>query len=237
MTRRIILNFAMTDKNIFKSVLTISLFLTTCFCGMLNIAQDKSASVSAHYVLPDFENGTVKMKNGQILEVKMDYNMLSEEMIFEKEGTRLAMDKIETIDTVYLASRKFIPYEKYFLELLLEDRISLFIRHKRNILQAGSPAGYGGTTETGAAHSISYLAGSGNLYKLQLPSDYHVTDASQFWIKKDSTFFRIGTERQILDIFPEKSKEIKQFIRQNKINFRKEKDVTTLINKCNELLL
>jgi len=177
------------------------------------------------------------MRDGHTEEAIVNYNMITEEMIFEKGGTRLAMDKIETIDTVYLGSRKFVPYEKYFLEILLENQVSLFIRHKLNILQSGSPAGYGGTTETGAAHSISYLVGSGSLYKLQLPSEYHLTDASQFWIKKDDSFFRIGTERQILDIFPEKSKEIKQFIRQNKINLRKEKDVITLINKCNQLLL
>ena len=227
----------MIKKTIFKSVLTISLFITSCFYGIINYAQDKSESISTHYVLPEFEKGIVLMKDGHTVEAIVDYNMISEEMIFEKGGTRLAMDKIETIDTVYLGSRKFVPYEKYFLEILLEDQVSLFIRHKLNILQSGSPAGYGGTTETGAAHSISYLVGSGSLYKLQLPSEYHLTDASQFWIKKDSSFFRIGTERQILDIFPEKSKEIKQFIRQNKINLRKEKDVITLINKCNQLLL
>jgi hypothetical protein len=227
----------MNKKYLFKSFLAISLFITTCFCGIPNNAQDKSEPISTHYVLPEFEKGIVRMKDGHTEEAIVDYNMISEEMIFEKGGKRLAMDKIENIDTVYLGSRKFIPYEKYFLQVLLEDRVSLFIRHKRNILQSGSPAGYGGTTETGAAHSISYLVGSGNLYKLQLPSDYHLTDASQFWIKKDSTFFRIGTERQFLDIFPEKSKEIKQYLRQNKINLRKEKDVTSLINKCNELLL
>ena len=200
-------------------------------------SRDKSESISTHYVFPEFQKGTVIMKNGHDEEAMIDYNMISEEMIFEKGGTRLAMDRIETIDTVYLGSRKFVPYEKYFLEILLEDQVSLYIRHKLNILQSGSPAGYGGTTETGAAHSISYLVGSGSLYKLQLPSEYNLTDASQFWIKKESSFFRIGTERQILDIFPGKSKEIKQFIRQNKINFRKEKDVTVLIKKCNELLL
>jgi len=227
----------MIKKTIFKSVLTISLFITTCFCGIPNYAQDKSESISTHYVLPEFEKRIVRMRDGHTEEAIVNYNMITEEMIFEKGGTRLAMDKIETIDTVYLGSRKFVPYEKYFLEILLENQVSLFIRHKLNILQSGSPAGYGGTTETGAAHSISYLVGSGSLYKLQLPSEYHLTDASQFWIKKDDSFFRIGTERQILDIFPEKSKEIKQFIRQNKINLRKEKDVITLINKCNQLLL
>jgi len=227
----------MIKKTLFKSVLTIGLFITTSLYGIPNCAQSKSEPISTHYVLPEFEKGIVRMKNGHTEEAIVNYNMISEEMIFEKGTTRLAMDKIETIDTVYLGSRKFVPFEKYFLEILLEDRVSLFIRHKLNILQSGSPAGYGGTTETGAAHSISYLVGSGSLYKLQLPSEYHLTDASQFWIKKESSFFRIGTERQILDIFPEKSKEIKQFMRQNKINLRKEKDMITLINKCNELLL
>lgn len=198
--------------------------------------QDKTESLTTHYVLPAFVQGSVLLKTGQKEAAIMDYNMLSEEMIFEKGGTRLAIDKIETIDTVYLAGKKFVPHEKFFFEVLVNDNISLFIRHKCNLLPAGSPSGYGGKSETSASTSISMLAGSGSLYKLKLPVEYHVTDASQFWIEMNNLIFRISSERQLIKTFPEISKEINQFIKLNRLDIRKEKDITAVIVKCNELL-
>jgi hypothetical protein len=223
-----------TDLN--KSILTFSLLLIISICEMPVNAQDKPEAVSAHYLLPDFVKGSVKMKNGNTQQAIVNYNMLTEEMIFEKGDVKLALDKLETIDTVYLGSRKFIPHEKVFFELLVKDRISLFVEHKCNLMPAGKPAGYGGTSETSATTSVSVLMTSGNIYKLKLPEGYRVTDDTQFWIIKGGSYFRIGSERQFLKIFPEKSQEIELFIKQNKLNIRKMEDLTILISKCNELL-
>jgi hypothetical protein len=221
---------------LYKSILAFPLLLLTSLCEMPINAQDKSEAISPHYLLPDFVKGSVKMKNGNTQQAIMNYNMLTEEMIFEKGDTKLAMDKLETVDTVYLGSRKFIPHEKVFYELLVMDQISLFVQHKCNLMPAGKPAGYGGTSETSATTSVSVLMTSGNIYKLKLPEGYRVTDDTQFWITKGGSAFRIGSERQFLKIFPEKSKEIELFIKQNKLNMRKMEDLTVLIAKCNELL-
>ena len=225
----------MSKINLSGSALIFILFLTYCFSEIHVSAQDKSESVSPHYVLPDFVKGSVKMKNGKTIGVIMNYNKVSEEMIFEKDGQRLAMDNLQTIDTVFLGSRKFVPYEKVFHEVLVNDRISLSVQHKCNLLPPGKPAGYGGTSETSATSSISVLVSSGMLYKLELPREYRVSDASQFWIIKDKLPVRIAGERQFLKIFPEKLKELEEYIKQNKLNIRKQEDLIMLIGKCNDL--
>jgi len=226
----------MNRRFLHVTLFTICLLLAAfCFHASPVCAQDKSESVSPHYVLPDFVNGSVKMKNGKTIGAIVNYNKVSEEMIFEKEGQRLAMDNLQTIDTVFLGSRKFVPYEKVFHEVLVNDRISLSIQHKCNLLPAGKPAGYGGTSETSATSTISVLVSSGMLYKLELPREYRVSDASQFWIIKDKLPVRIAGERQILKIFPEKLKELEEYIKQNKLNIRKQEDLIKLIGKCNDL--
>jgi hypothetical protein len=220
-----------------KTLLLITFLLLTIYFTDTPIqAQNETEPISTHYVFPDFVIGSVKMKYGLTEEAVMDYNMLTEEMIFEKNGGRLAMDKLDKIDTVYIESRKFIPHDKVFYEVLVNDRVALFIQHKCNLLPAGSPAGYGGTSETSATTSLSMLINSGSMYKLKLPSEYHVTDASQFWIRRDNTFYKANSNSQILKIFPEKSKEIKQFIKQNNLNIKNTEDLITLVNKCNELI-
>jgi hypothetical protein len=226
----------MNRSNSLKLFLLLALFLSPFSCDIIVKAQGKSESAALHYVLPDFVKGTVKMKNGATETAIMNYNMITEEMIFEKGDTRLAMVNIETIDTVYLDSRKFIPHEKVFYEVLIRNSISLFKRHRCNLMKAGAPAAYGGTSETSATTSISVLISSGSMYKLELPSEYRVRDASQYLITINGAESRIAGERQFLKLFPDKSEELAGYIRQNKLDIRKEEDLKILINKCNELL-
>jgi hypothetical protein len=189
---------------------------------------------TTHYVLPSFVTGSVKMKDGRTEIAKMDYNKLTQEMIFEKNGVMLALDSLEAIDTVTLESRVFVPHDKIFYEVLVKGPVSLFIDHKCNLLSAGNPSGYGGTSETGASRNLSSLTNSGRAYHLRLPSDYHVTDASMFWIRSKNEFYKANTASQIIKVFPEKSKEIKQFIKDKKLNLKETIDLVTLIVKCNE---
>lgn len=226
----------MKGKYLFKSILMAALILAACTYDMPISAQDNSENVSRHYVLPEFVKGSVLMKSGKAGDAVINYNKVTEEMIFEKGGTRMAMTNLETIDTVYLGSMKFVPHEKVFYEVLINDNISLFKKHKCNLLQSGSPAGYGGTSETSATTSISILVGSGSMYKLELPKEYRVKDASQFRIIMDSSESIITSQKQFLKIFPQKSEELEQFIKQNKLDVRKQEDLIILINKCNELL-
>lgn len=225
----------MNRFNSVKLILLSALFLFPFLFNITVKAQGKSESAPLHYVLPDFVKGIVKMKSGATETAMMNYNMITEEMIFEKGGTRLAMANIETIDTVYLDSGKFIPHEKVFYEVLIKNNISLFKRHRCNLMKAGAPAAYGGTSETSATSSISVLISSGSMYKLELPSEYRVRDASQYLITINGVESRIAGERQFLKLFPDKSEELSVYIKQNKLDIRNEKNLKILIIKCNEL--
>jgi hypothetical protein len=103
------------------------------------------------------------------------------------------------------------------------------------LVAAGKPAGYGGTSETSATSSFQCWSAQGCCTKLELPREYRVSDASQFWITKDKLPVRMAGERQILKIFPEKLKELEEYIKQNKLNIRKQEDLIRLIGKCNDL--
>jgi hypothetical protein len=213
----------------------MSLFLLIPYLsGNQLLAQSDTANFVSHYVLPAFVKGTVKMKDGRSEVAIMDYNKLTEEMIFDKDGTRLALDSLEKIDTVYLDAHTFVPNDKIFYEVLVKGRVSLFEQNKCNLLAAGYPAGYGTTSETGASRSVSMLTNSGRAYMLHLPRDYHVTDASQFWIRKGGNYHKANNASQIIKVFPEKSKEIRQFIKVNNLDLENPADVVKLIVKCNE---
>ncbi len=191
---------------------------------------------TAIYVNTEFEMGKVKLKNGRTETALMDYNTVSQEMIFYKNGAMLALDSLQNIDTVYIGQRIFIPYEKVFYELLVKGPVSLFVQHKNNAVAGGTPSGYGGSTETGATSNYASLTNSVHNYKLKLPDKYHLINATLFWVRWNNKFHKANSSPQIKKIFPEKAKEIKQFINQNNIDTKKNEDLVKLIVKCNELV-
>jgi hypothetical protein len=218
----------------------VVLFFTVIFFSSFSAesvikAQNSVEPTESHYVFPKFLKGTVKMKNGHRESKVMNYNMITEEMVYDKDGVMMAIDRLGTIDTVYFETRKFVPVEKVFYEELIKAPISLYLQHKNNLIPPGNSVGYGGTSQTASTTSLTSLTTSGTIYKLQLPSDYQVSNISQFWIRKEDKLYKASGERQVLKIFPEKAKEIKEFISQNKLNVKKTDDLITLVKKCNEL--
>ena len=218
-----------------KTTLYPALFIILIFLLFyLTDNKIKAQNDTTSYVFGEFVKGSVKMKDGHTEVALMNYNMLTEEMIFYKNGVKLALDSLEQIDTVYLESRIFVPRKKVFFELLVKGPVSLFVQHKSNPLAAGNPSGYGGKTETGASKNMTSLTNSVRTYKLTLPNDFYITDATQFWISRKGKFYQANSSSQIRKVFPEKSQEIKQFIKENKLDIKNIKDLVTLIVKCNE---
>lgn len=206
-----------------------------CFSLQLN-AQKDSEKHPAHYIYPTFTKGSVIMKGGNTKQSVLNYNTVTQEMIFEQSGKRLAMDKLETIDTVIIHNRKFIPVGKVFYEVVLVAPISLFIQHKSDITSEGKSIGYGTKKQTTSSTSYSKLIATDGLYSLELPDDFYVSNTSINWVQKDEYMIKFVTKRQFLKIFPEQEDELKQYIKENKITMKVREDLIKLVNYCNKLV-
>ena len=101
-------------------ILIFSLSFITLF------SQEKNTELS-HYLLPEFTQGTILMKNGIKNEALLNYNASTEEMIFSDKGTMLAIGDTElgSIDTVFIRGRKFIILNNKFIELIYSSKCDL----------------------------------------------------------------------------------------------------------------
>jgi len=201
--------------------------------------QAKSQSTSdgsrPQFLFTGFSSGKVKMKNGSFQSMLLNYNTVSEKMVYEKENNLYDMINTEMYDTIFLQKSKFVPVGKVFHEVLYVDTISLFIQHKGILEPPGKPAGYGGPSQVSNTKIRSSVELSMGYWNLDLPKDYIVKADPVFWIRKDNNMFSFTTERQFLKIFPDKEEEYKQYIKQNKIKFDRLSNVVRLIEHCNEL--
>ena len=214
---------------------TLVLISILCAITIQSMAQTKSSGNLPQYLFPGFTKGLVKMKAGKNYDAVLNYNMVTENMVMEKDGTLLDLTNMAAVDTIILQYRRFVPFNEVFYEVLVNNSISFFIQHKCDLVSAGSPSGYGSTSQTSAIKNYSSVSTNSRIYNLEIPADYTLNPSPVYWIRKGNTMFSFLNKRQFLKIFPEKNKEIEKFINQNRLKIENLNDLIILGNYCNKV--
>jgi hypothetical protein len=167
----------------------------------------------------------------------MNYNVISEQMIFVRDEKYLALGGLEKIEAIFLGNRMFIPAKHKFFELFFDAPVPLFIEHKRNLESDGKPAPFGGKTHLSAINSFSSLAGNGNFYDLKTLDAYKVSDVSIYWIWINRKWRSFNSESQLLKIFPRQKYKLQLFLQSNNLDFKKKEDLRVIMRFLNEMKL
>lgn len=216
-----------------KIVTNVMVFLT-CFAIQLK-AQTDTLQNPGQYLFPEFTKSPVTMKTGRNIFLMLNYNIVTEKMVFIQKGQIYDMIIYATVDTVYMQGRKFIPVGKVFYEVTLEAPISLFIQHKGNIQSPPRPAAYGGTSEISSSTYINNISLGNDVYRLKNDPNLIIKPETVYWISINNSLSSFQNEKQLLNIIPDHSNEIKKYIKQNKLKFDNPNDVLKLIVYCNSL--
>jgi hypothetical protein len=199
-------------------------------------SQESSKISSSQYLFPDFKMSKIQMKSGQDQMVPVNYNTLSEKMVYQKGSDLLDLVNTDMVDTVFLQDSKFVPADNSFHEVMLVAPVSFFIQHKGKLIPPGTPAGYGGTSQTSATSVKSSIQTPQGYYNLKLPDDYTVRQDDIYWIRKGGKYYSFVNERQFLKLIPDEISDIKQFIKLNNIKFAKIPDVVKLLKYYNQIV-
>ncbi len=91
----------LSSNFIYKTMKRIYCILISGLIIISSHAQTENTELS-HYIFPEFSQGLILMKVGENTEAMMNYNSLTEEMIFENNGQKLAvpLKDFYRIDTV-----------------------------------------------------------------------------------------------------------------------------------------
>jgi hypothetical protein len=185
--------------------------------------------VLVQYVFDQFLPGNIKMKSGETYDRVLNYNIVTNEMIFENNGKYLAIANPENVDTVTISQRKFIYLNNKFYEIIFNSKMPLLLEYTATVKEPGTSTGYGITSNTASASSLKSLISQGGSYTLQLPNGYTVIPGYEYWIMKNGQLEKAGNERQLIKIFPQKKDAIKGFVQKNQTNFSKREDIIILI--------
>jgi hypothetical protein len=211
-------------------------FLIGVFLTLPVKAQTNTDGSSPQFLYADFTKSKVRMKNGQIQYIMLNYNTVSEKMVFQKDEKLYDMVNPEMVDTVFLQTSKFVPAGKVFYEIILEGPIAFFVQYTGEIMSPGTPAGYGEPSQVSNTKNLSSVQLSSGYYNLALPTDFKVKTDLLYWMRRDGNMISFANERQFLKTSPDKETELKQFIKQNKIKFDKIPDMAKLAEYYNKLI-
>ncbi len=197
-----------------------------------SFAQNRTKEIT-HYIFPEFVEGVVLMKNGKKNEVAINYNAISEEMIFVKGPHKLAIGSTESelIDTIYMQGKKFIRLGGKFVEILhRSNTCDLYVEYKCKLDYPGKPVGYGGTSETAAVDAYSVNYSNGVVYELELPDDYDTNPYLVYYVKQEGVINEVTNLRQLMKRFKEKQELFKAYVKENNVKFDNVEQVVSLVN-------
>lgn len=188
------------------------------------------------FLYSDFTASRIKMKAGRDLSLLLNYNLITEKMIFLQKEQVYDLLNQGTIDTIYLNGSKFIPYGKVFYEVFPGSKVSLFIQHKGRILSPPKPAAYGGTSEVSSSTYLTRIDLGAGIYNMKLEEGLRVKYDPIYWVKSEDDMSSFNNEKLFLKIFPGKETDLKLFIKKNKLKLDKKEDVVKLVQYANDLM-
>lgn len=208
----------------------IIILLILCFSFGESFSQRNIIEIS-HYIFPDFTEGTVQMKDGQKDVLLLNYNTITEEMLFKSSGKILAIGKNEIglVDNVTINDRKFVVVNNKFVEVLYHAFIDFYVEHRCSVIPPGKPAAYGGTSQTSSADSYSSFSSNGIYHDLKLPDGYTTKPYVYYWIKKDGKLNKILNLKQLMRFYDSKRDLFKNYVDKYNVRYEDTESVAKLV--------
>jgi hypothetical protein len=220
-------------KSQHASGILVTIFITGC--SVILSGQSNKDGSMPQYLYGEFSKSDILMKSGQVHNQEIDYNTLTQKMVFTRDSKYYDITNPEMVDTVYLNESKFIPVGKAFYEVLLAAPVKLFVQYKGSLMSAGKPVGYGGTSQVSSSTSLSSIDLNSRVWNLSIPSDYIVRMSKAFWILRGNEMVSFENEKQLLKLFPEKADQLKSYIKENRLKFEKQDNLIKLMKYLGSL--
>jgi|WetSurMetagenome_2_1015567.scaffolds.fasta_scaffold70508_1 hypothetical protein len=188
------------------------------------------------YIFPDFQNGKIIMKNQTEVKCKLNYSFLHDEVLFINEnGEKMALANPEDISEVHIANRTFIPGLKGYCEVIERGTIGLVYKWTCNISEKGKEGALGITTDAPSVVQMNRMSFDAKEWKLDVDKEAVVSVEVIPYLKIRSKYVSLKGAKDFFKAIPGKKDEIKTYIDQNPVDFKKELDLRRLTQYCNSL--
>lgn len=203
----------------------------------INTQSSGGALYKKGYLYETFTDGKLFYKDGSRSDAKFNLNGMTNEMLFvSPQGDTLKLARPETAAMITIGTDTFSYFDNTFLKKVTHDDASLHVYEKQELKFVNSEvttpygsSGISSTTVQGGA--ITGLGGAGRtgstafgdtrvlVFKKSVTL-YIVVDKNRVYPSKQSSFYKM---------FPGDKDKINAFVKEQKIDFSSEEDVSKLV--------
>ncbi len=208
------------------------LCLYALFCVSSGFAQETEFGTGM--LFPEFENGTVMLKNGARTQVKLNYNMIQQKMWFiDKDNQIVELANASDVLAVHIGKRQFLPVSSggVFYELINTGAGSYFIQHKAKRVSLGKEGGYGTYSTTSANTSYGMIRDGtpGGVVNLESSEKFAMKKEMFYYLKSGNSYKRFYSAKTLGKILKGLSAQIETFAKEQSIDFSKTEDITKIV--------
>lgn len=211
-----------------KKVVLLFFALSILFCSRSN-AQTKRIML-----FDDYEAGIVLMNNKSKIPSKLNYDTANKKMMYMQDNQEMILINANQVDTVFIAERKFIPIQLFFLEVVETQHGTVFINWSLKEKYKGNKGAYGQITQN-KVETINTSFWTNGEYKNQPSSVLERENSNEYWFYINDKPIKCRNEKDLIKHFRNHKEEISIFIKKNKISFKNTPDAIKLVDYCLKL--
>jgi hypothetical protein len=183
--------------------------------------------VLIRYNYPQFSTGEILFKNGSSSSKKLNYNFLIDEVEFIQSGDTLAFLKKKDISRIVVEQDTFL-YDNGYLKIISGGPVKVGLRQYYKLQEILKKDGYGTASAASATNSYSVLPSDGYYRKQIVDKEMVFQKTREYYLSVSTNDFVLFRKKAMMKLFPEKTDEIQQYLKSNKVDFNSETDLLRL---------
>jgi hypothetical protein len=217
------------------------LLLCVLFCSESFAQRTKPISVNtgagtedevpdaAAYQYSQFVNGRVVFKSGVIADAKLNYNIFLDEMQFITiNADTLALDNEETIRIITVNNDSFYYDKGYLLLVTSNSMLKLAVKQGFRILDRQKKTAYGGSSAISSIRNINAYSNGRRVFNVGVSQDVILEKDDHYYIGDKYGHFVLASKKNLLQLLPKHNDSIRQYLKENEIEFHKKEDMEKL---------
>ena len=182
------------------------------------------------YSYPEFVTGRVYLRNNTVSIVKLNYNSLLAEMQFiNPDGDTLSVADEKMISIIIVNTDTFF-YDNAYLKMIANEGKVKLANHQFIEMTNKEKIGEFGQVGRGSVETYTTLSTNQTASKDLVANEViTMVKKSVYYIGDEFNSFKVASKKNVLDIYAKNENEVKAYLKENKVDFNKEKDLRQLI--------
>jgi hypothetical protein len=182
------------------------------------------------YRYPQFMQGKVFFRDGSVVEAKLNYHRLFEQVMYISNNDSLAVGNPEIIKVIVIDKDSFYYNNGAYYELVNSYK-SIQLARKQILQQVDEQK----TGLYGQSYTNNSTVSNKNYYTVDGKPHLNVGESTlfsqktEYYISYKNGDFVSATKKNVEKLFSDNSKQVKEYVKNNSVDFTKEEELKKLL--------